>query len=266
MEFIPSPIARSATVRATLPQFIGKDKAGDAIHAGNAIHEERERGLDDSDLSGDDAILSFLKREQSAFLACQRTSLAVRLVVLAIFFVPLGAINPIEASWLYFCLAFYVCLEVIAVLSERSAVRKVQQQLASLIKYGSKYRLLRVSEVTELPLAEIGRKLVFGAVLGADAGALLFALYPTWFPTADFHEVLYVGAAAGAAFGQLLERWLGALISPMSRRTTRYLTLVELALARGKGTLSESQANAIREEIQAEYFRDDRQSRRHHSS
>jgi hypothetical protein len=223
-----------------------------ALHAmqegPDAPHEEPE-------LFGDTALLSFLKREQSAFLACQRTSLAVRLVVLAIFFVPLGVINLIEASWLYAWLAFYICLEVVAVLSERAAAKKVQQQLASLIKYGHKHRLLRVPEVTELPLAEIGRKLVFGAVLGADAGATLYGLYPTLFPGAVFHEVLYVGSAAGAAVSQLLERWLAALLSPMSRRTKRYLTFVELALARGKGTLSESQADAIREQVQAEYFR-----------
>ena len=43
----------------------------------------------------------------------------------------------------------------------------------------------------------------------------------------------------------------------MSRRTKRYLTIVELALARGKGTLSEAQADAIRERAQNEYFRED---------
>jgi hypothetical protein len=209
------------------------------------------------ELFGDTAILSFLKREQSAFLACQRTSLAIRLVVLAIFFVPVGVMNPIDASWLYAWLAFYVCLEVIAVLSERAAAKKVQQQLASLIKYGNKHRLLRVSEVTELPLAEISRKLVFGAVLGADASVLLYALYPALFPDNSVHEVLYVGSAVGAATSQLIERWLAALLSPMSRRTKRYLTIVELALARGKGTLSEAQAESIREEVQAEYFRND---------
>jgi hypothetical protein len=47
----------------------------------------------------------------------------------------------------------------------------------------------------------------------------------------------------------------------MSRRTKRYLTLVELALARGKGTLSEAQANALREKAQNEYFHDDTASR-----
>ena len=212
---------------------------------------------DDSELFGDSALLSFLQREQSAFLACQRTSLAMRLVVLAIFFVPLGFIDVIQASWLYAWLAFYVCLEVVAVLSERAAAKKVQQQLASLLKYGTKHRLLRVPEVTELPLVEIGRKLVFGAVLGADASVLLYALYPSLFPGFSFNEVMYVGSAAGAAVSQLLERWLAALLSPMSQRTRRYLTLAELALARAKGTLSELQADAIREEVQAKYFRDE---------
>jgi hypothetical protein len=200
--------------------------------------EGRVATQEDVDLYGDRALLSFLTLEHRAFLACQRTSLAVRVIVLAIFFVPLGVINPIDASWLYSWLAFYVCLEVIAVLSERSATKKVQQRLASLIKYGSKHRLLRLSEVTELPLVEIGRR-----------------------PGADFGEVLYVGSAVGAAVSQLLERWLAALISPMSRRTKRYLTLVELALARGKGTLSEVHANALREKAQNEYFHDDTASR-----
>jgi hypothetical protein len=211
----------------------------------------------ESELFGDAALLSFLKREQSAFLACQRTSLAVRLVVLGIFFVPVGVINPIDASWLYVWLAFYICLEVIAVLSERAAAKKVQQQLASLIKYGNKHRLLRMSEVTELPLAEISRKLVFGAVLGADAGVLLYTVCPALFPSDVVHEILYVGSAVGAAVSQLLERWLAAVLSPMSRRSKRYLTLLELALARGKGTLNEAQAEAIREQVQAEYFRND---------
>jgi hypothetical protein len=212
---------------------------------------------DELDVFGDKALLSFLTREQRAFLTCQRTSLAVRLVVLTIFFIPVGVLNPIDASWLYAWLAFYICLEVVAVLSERSGTKKVQQQLASLIKYGSKHRLLRVAEVTELPLAEIGRKLVFGAVLGADAGVLLFALYPALLPNTEVGQVMYVGSAIGAAASQLLERWLSALIAPMSRRTKRYLTLVELALARGKGTISELQAHAIREEVQAKYFRED---------
>lgn len=209
------------------------------------------------ELFGDKALLSFLTREQRAFLTCQRTSLAMRVVVLTIFFIPVGVMNPIDASWLYAWLAFYICLEVVAVLSERSGTKKVQQQLASLIKYGSKHRLLRVAEVTELPLAEISRKLVFGAVLGADAGVLLFALFRTLFPGAEVGQVMYVGSAIGAAASQLLERWLAALIAPMSRRTKRYLTLVELALARGKGTLSELQAHTIREEVQAKYFRED---------
>jgi hypothetical protein len=212
---------------------------------------------DDVEVSGDKALLSFLTREQHAFLTCQRTSLAVRVVVLASFFVPLIILNPIDASWLYAFLACYISFEVIAVLSERAATKKVHQQLASLIKYGSKQRLLRVSEVTELALAEIGRRLVFGAVLGADAGVLLFARYPGLFSGADFGEVLYVSSAVGAAASQLLERWLATLISPMSRRTKRYLTIVELALARGKGTLSEAQADAIRERAQNEYFRED---------
>jgi len=220
-----------------------------------ALQEKPETVQEEPELFGDTALLSFLTREHSAFLACQRTSLAVRLVVLAVFFVPVGVINPIDASWLYAWLAFYICLEVVAVLSERAAAKKVQQQLASLIKYGSKHRLLRMSEVTELPLAEISRKLVFGAVLGADAGVLLYALYPALFPSDVVHEVLYVGSAVGAAFSQLLERWLAALLSPMSRRTKRYLTIVELALARGKGTLSEAQAESIREEVLATYFR-----------
>jgi hypothetical protein len=216
--------------------------------------QEPDASPEDPELFGDTALLSFLAREQSAFLACQRTSLALRVVVLAIFFVPLSFIDLIQASWLYAWLAFYICLEVVAVLSERAAVKKVQQQLASLIKYGSKHRLLRVPEVTELPLAEIGRKLVFGAVLGADAIVLLYALYPALFPGASFEHVLYLGSAAGAAVSQLLERWLAALLSPMSRRTRRYLTLAELALARAKGTLSESQADAIREDVLARYF------------
>jgi hypothetical protein len=224
----------------------------------NAV-EEHDTPKDEPELFGDPALLSFLQREQSAFLACQRTSLAMRLIVLAIFFVPLSFIDVIQASWLYAWLAFYVCLEVVAVLSERAAAKKVQQQLASLIKYGSKHRLLRVPEMTELPLAEIGRKLVFGAVLGADASVLLYALYPTLFPGIGLHEVLYVGSATGAGVSQLLERWLAALLSPMSRRTRRYLTLAEVALARAKGTLSEAQADAIREEVQAKYFRDETQ-------
>lgn len=223
----------------------------------NTIFGVFETPQDEVDAYGDRALLSFLTREQRAFLACQRTSLAVRVIVLAIFFVPLGVINPIDASWVYAWLAFYICLEVIAVLSERSATKKGQQQLASLIKYGNKHRLLRVSEVTELPLAEIGRRLVFGAVLGADAGVLLFALYPRLFPGFDVGEVLYIGSAIGAGFSQLLERWLATLISPMSRRTKRYLTMVELALARGKGTLSEAQAQALRKQSQNEYFRED---------
>jgi hypothetical protein len=222
---------------------------------------EVPESVKEPDPFGDGALLSFLEREQRAFLACQRTSLALRLVVLAVFFIPLGVMNPIEASWLYAWLAFYICLEVVAVLSERAAVKKVQQQLASLIKYGSKHRLLRVAEVTELPLAEISRKLVFGAVLGADVGVMLYALYPALFPGVGFHEVLFIGSAAGAAVSQILERWLSALLAPMSRRAKRYLTLAELALARGKGTLSELQADAIREDVQAKYFRDDSPNR-----
>jgi hypothetical protein len=242
-----SPAAQRCNVLSSAPYSIGD--------------EGRDATQEDVDLYGDRALLSFLTLEHRAFLACQRTSLAVRVIVLAIFFVPLGVINPIDASWLYSWLAFYVCLEVIAVLSERSATKKVQQRLASLIKYGSKHRLLRLSEVTELPLVEIGRRLVFGAVLGADAAVLMFALYPGLFPGADFGEVLYVGSAVGAAVSQLLERWLATLISPMARRTKRYLTLVELALARGKGTLSEAHANALREKAQNEYFHDDTASR-----
>ena len=96
------------------------------------------------ELYGDTAILSFLKREQSAFLACQRTSLAIRLVVLAIFFVPVGVMNPIDASWLYGWLAFYICLEVIAVLSERAAAKKVQisrmRQQFQRVRCSSPYR------------------------------------------------------------------------------------------------------------------------------
>jgi len=222
------------------------------------MQEGPDTTQEEPELFGDTALLSFLKREHSAFLACQRTSLAVRLVVLAIFFIPVGVMNPIDASWLYAWLAFYVCLEVIAVLSERAAAKKVQQQLASLIKYGNKHRQLRVSEVTELPLAEIGRKLVFGAVLGADAGVLLYALYPALFPPNAVNEVLYVGSAVGAAVSQLLERWLAGLLAPMSRRTKRYSAVVELALARGKGTISEAQAESLREEVQAEYFRNER--------
>ena len=226
----------------------------DIVHA---VLEGPAAPDEDVELFGDKALLSFLTREQRAFLTCQRMSLAVRVVVLTIFFIPVGVMNPIDASWLYAWLAFYICLEVVAVLSERSGTKKVQQQLASLIKYGSKHRLLRVAEVTELPLAEISRKLVFGAVLGADAGVLLFALFPTLIPNAEVGQVMYVGSAIGAAVSQVLDRWLAALIAPMSRRTRRYLTLVELALSRGKGTLSELQAHAIREEIQAKYFRDD---------
>ena len=222
------------------------------------MHEAPDATVEELDVFGDRALLSFLTREQSAFLTTQRTSLAVRLVVLAVFFVPVGVINPIDASWLYAWLAVYVCLEVIAVLSERAATKKVQQQLASLIKYGHKHRLLRrVSDVTELAIAEISRRLVFGAVLGADAAVLLHTRYPALFPGADFSEMMYIGSAVGAAVSQLLERWLGALIAPMSKRTRRYMTLVELALARGKGTLSEVQAHTIREEVQDEYFRHD---------
>ena len=236
MRFIPSPVPTGQ--KGVRPMPPGPDTS-----------------QEEPDLFGDEALLSFLTREQNAFLTCQRTSLVVRLVVLGVFFVPVGVINPIDASWLYGWLAFYVCLEVIAVLSERAATKKVQQQLASLIKYGHKHRLLRrVPEVTELPLAEISRKLVFGAVLGADAGVLLSALYPALFLGIGVHEVLYVGSAAGAAVSRLLERWLAALLNPMSRRSKRYLALVELALGRGKGTISESQADAIRQEIQAEYF------------
>ncbi len=230
-----------------------------AIHA---IHDAPEPLDDEAELRGDRALLSFLTREQRAFLACQRTSLVVRVIVLAIFFVPVGVMNPIDASWLYAWLAFYICLEVVALLSERAAAKKVQQQLASLIKYGPKHRLLRVSDVTELPLAEIGRKLVFGAVLGADASVLMYALYPALFPGIGVHQVLYVGSAAGAAISQLVERWLAALIAPMSRRTKRYLAVIELALARGKGTLSESQADTIRAEVLAEFFQNDALSRR----
>lgn len=235
---------------ASLPQPTGEN-------APDPVFGVFQTGSDDVDAYGDRALLSFLTREQRAFLACQRTSLAVRVVVLAIFFVPLGVINPIDASWVYAWLAFYICLEVIAVLSERSATKKGQQQLASLIKYGNKHRLLRVSEVTELPLAEIGRRLVFGAVLGADAGVLLFALDPRLFPGFEVGEVLYLGSAVGAAFSQPFERWLATLISPMSRRTKRYLTMVELALARGKGTLRESQAHALCKHAQNQYFRED---------
>ena len=238
----------------TSAHFTDNENAVRSILDGHGAAQEEERQL-----FGDKALLAFLTREQSAFLACQRTSLAMRVVVLTIFFIPIVALNPIDASWLYAWLAFYICLEVVAVLSERAGTKKVQRQLISLIKYGSKYRLLRVSEVTQLPLAEIGRKVVFGAVLGADASVLLFAMYPTIFRGFDVGQVLYVGSAVGAAFSQLLDRWLGTLIAPMSRRIKRYLTLVELALARGKGTLSESQAHAIREEIQAGYFRNDRQ-------
>lgn len=214
--------------------------------------------LEEPPLTGDQALLDFLTREQRGFLACQRTSLALRVVVLAIFFVPVGVINPIDASWLYAWLSFYICLEVVAVLSERAATKKVQQQLASLIKYGHKHRLLqRMGDITEIPLAEISRRLVFGAVLGADAGVLLCTRYPALFPGVSFSEVLYIGSCVGAGDSQLLERWLAALLYPMSRRTKRYLMLVELAMARGKGTLSEARAEAIRDEVQNEGFRDE---------
>jgi hypothetical protein len=211
---------------------------------------------EEAELVGDMALLSFLKREQKAFLACQRTSLVVRLVILAMFFVPIAMMNPVNASWLYAWVALYACLEVVAVLAERAATKKVQQQLVSLTKYGSKHRLVRAPEITELPLAEITRKLLFGAVLGADAGVLLTAVYPSLFPSVGFAQIVYVGSAAGAVVSQLLESWIAALLSPMSRRAKRYLALVELSWARSKGTVGESQADSIRQQLQAEYFRD----------
>ena len=146
---------------------------------------------DDVEVSGDKALLSFLTREQHAFLTCQRTSLAVRVVVLASFFVPLIILNPIDASWLYAFLACYISFEVIAVLSERAATKKVHQQLASLIKYREQTTALaclgshRAGACRDWPQAGFRR----GA--GADAGVLLFARYPGLFSGADFGEVLY---------------------------------------------------------------------------
>ena len=105
-----------------------------------------------------------------------------------------------------------------------------------------------------LPGLELLRRIGFGALLGAGLGGLLYATHPALFPGAAFREVIYIGAAIGGGLSQLIEKGMHVVLNPVSRRAKHYSKILELAIARSHGIVTEEQAQAIREQLQADYF------------
>ena len=91
-------------------------------------------------------------------------------------------------------------------------------------------------------------------MLGAGVAGLAYSLYPILFPGGSLQALMYIGGVIGAGMSQMIERWFDAITAPVSRRVKHYSKLVELRLARSNGTIDDEQADAITEQLQAEYF------------
>jgi hypothetical protein len=104
------------------------------------------------------------------------------------------------------------------------------------------------------PIAKLG----FGGLFGSGLGALLYAIWPHWFPGGtSMNDLAIAGALLGGGVHRFIDGWISVILGPAGRYITYYSKCLELSWWYSRRWIDGDQLRELRRTLAESYFLDD---------